>query len=102
MMFYQQKLEKKQRLLARFVNIGTDLLAIAATCSRAALLVSKNPSDESAVELADLFSRDASKRIRHQFAGLTRNDDVRAYRVAQNMLQGKYRWLETGIIPPEV
>lgn len=101
MMFHQQKLEKKQRLLARFVNIGTDLLAIAATCSRAALLVSKNPSDESAVELADLFSRDASKRIHHQFSGLIRNDDARAYRVAQNMLQGKYRWLEAGIIPPE-
>ena len=101
MMFYQKKLEKKQRLLGRFVNIGTDLLAIAATCSRAALLVSKNPSDESPVDLADLFCRDASKRVRHQFAGLVCNNDTRAYRVAQNMLQGKYRWLEDGIIPPE-
>ncbi len=100
-MFYQQKLEKKQRLLARFVNIGTDLLVIAAVTSRAALLVSKNPSDESPVELADLFCRDAARRVRRQFAGLRRNDDGYAYRVAQNMLQGKYRWLEDGIIPPE-
>ncbi len=100
MMFYQQGLEKKQRLLGRIVNIGTDLFAMAATCSRAALLVSKSPSDTGPVELADLFCRDARKRIRGHFRSLFLNDDACAYQIARNMLDGKYRWLEEGIIPP--
>lgn len=100
MMFYQQGLEKKQRLLGRIVNIGTDLFGMAASCARAALLVSKNPTDQSSIELADLFCRDARKRIRGHFRTLFRNYDAYAYRIAQNALEGKYRWLEDGIIPP--
>ncbi|MBI3999908.1 MAG: acyl-CoA dehydrogenase family protein [Candidatus Omnitrophica bacterium] len=100
MMLYQQGLEKKQRLLGRIVNIGTDLFAMAASCSRAALLVSKNPSDKSSVELADLFCRDAKKRVNSHFQTLFKNSDATAYRIARNALEGKYNWLEDGIIPP--
>lgn len=100
MMFYQQGLEKKQRLLGRIVNIGTDLFAMAATCSRAALLVSKNPSDIGPIELADLFCRDARKRVNSHFRTLFRNYDSYAYRIARKALEGKYSWLEEGIIPP--
>ena len=99
MMRYGPGLERRQRLLGRLVNIGTDLFAIAATCSRAALLVSKNPSDNGSVELADLFCRDARKRIARQFRGITRNDDAFSYRIARNTLDGKYQWLEDGIVP---
>ncbi len=101
MMMYQQGLEKKQRLLARLVNVGTELFAMAATCAYAAHLVSQKPSDQSSVELADLFCRDASSRVRKQFHTLFRNSDVYAYGVAQKMLKGNYLWLEDGIIPPE-
>ena len=100
MLLHRQGLEKKQRLLGRFVNIGTDLFAISATCSRAALLVSKNPSDRGPVELADLFCRDATKRVQHQFRSLFKNYDLYAYKIARNILEGKYRWLEEGIIQP--
>lgn len=99
MMLYQQGLEKKQRLLGRFVNIGTDLFAMAATCSRSALLVAKNPSDQSSVELADLFCLDAKSRIKRHFECLFKNEDAYAYRIARNALDGKYSWLEDGIIP---
>ncbi len=99
MMLYQQGLEKKQRLLARIVNIGTDLFAMAATCSRSALLVAKNPSDQSSIELADLFCLDARSRINRHFSALFRNNDAYAYRIARNALDGKYSWLEDGIIP---
>src|SRR3989344_9433553 len=34
MAIHQQGLEKRQQLLFRFVTIGTDLFAMAATCSR--------------------------------------------------------------------
>lgn len=99
MMLYQDGLEKKQQLLTRLVNIGTDLFAMAVTCSRAVLLDSKNP-EEGAVELADLFARQAKGRIEKQFRSLFSNDDRFTYYVAQETLKGKYRWLEDGIIGP--
>ncbi|MBI3314124.1 MAG: acyl-CoA dehydrogenase family protein [Candidatus Omnitrophica bacterium] len=102
MMIYQEKLEAKQQLMTRLVNIGTDLFAMAATCSRAIALYQKNSSDNGALELADLFSRQARGRIEKQFRHLFINDDGFAYKIAQNALAGKYRWLETrDIIPPE-
>ena len=100
MMIYQQGLEKKQQLLTRLVNIGTDLFTMAVSCSRAVSLYSKHPSDEGSLELADLFSRQARRRIEKQFRTLFRNDDRLAYHVAQETLKGKYRWLEEGIIGP--
>ena len=101
MMIYREGLERKQRVLGRFVNIGADLFAMAATCSRAASLAAKNPADKGPVELADLFCRDAAKRIKSKFRSIYRNDDAYAYRIARNMLEGKYAWVEDGIIQPE-
>lgn len=100
MIRYGPALEHRQRLLGRLVNIGTDLFAMTATCSRAVLLLSKNPSDRGPSELADLFCRDARKRIAKQFRSLFFNYDAFAYRIARNALEGKYSWLEHGIIPP--
>ncbi|MBI1977765.1 MAG: acyl-CoA dehydrogenase, partial [Candidatus Omnitrophica bacterium] len=100
MMWFQQGLEKKQRLLGRVVNIGTDLFAMAASCSKAALLVSRNPSDQGSVELASLFCRDAERRVRGHLRTLFKNDDTYAYGIARKVLEGKYEWLEDGIIPP--
>ena len=100
MMLYQQGLEKKQQILTRIVNIGTDLFAMAAACSRAHSLQAKNPSDPGPLELADLFCRQARGRIEKQFSALFGNDDRFTYRIAQETLKGKYRWLEEGIIEP--
>ncbi len=99
MMLYQQGLEKKQRLLSRIVNIGTDLFAMATTCSRAALLIQKNPGDKSPIDLADLFCLDARSRVQRQFKSLFNNRDKYAYQIARRALEGKYSWLEDGIIP---
>ncbi len=101
MMKYQAGLEKRQRVLFRIVNIGTDLFGIAASCSRAAMLYEKNPSDEGPIELANLLSREAERRINRQFHGIFKNDDRSGYRIAMNVLAGKYEWLEQGIIPFE-
>lgn len=100
MMIYQQGLEKKQQLLTRFVNIGTDLFGIAVSCSRAVSLYLKNPSDPGPIELADLFCRQARGRIEKQFQTLFCNEDRFTYYVAQETLKGKYRWLEQGIVEP--
>lgn len=98
MMQHREKLEAKQQLMTRIVNIGTDLFAMAATCSSAYFRSQANASEKGAVELADLFCRQACSRIQKQFHRLGHNDDVRAYRVAQNALQGDYIWLENDII----
>ncbi len=95
---YQQGLEKRQQILARFVNIGTDLFAMAAVCSRAAYLTSLNPSDKGPDELADLFCKEAALRIRREFDAQKRNDDAMIYKVGRRYLEGKYSWLEKGIL----
>lgn len=100
MMLYQQRLEAKQLLLTRIANIGTDLFAIAASCARAIHLASQESSKEGAVELADLFCRQARGRIQKQFRQMFANDDKFAYRIAQNALASKYAWLENDIIDP--
>jgi hypothetical protein len=95
---YQQGLEKRQQVLFRFVNIGTELFAMAAACSRAAYLASQDPSDDGPEELADLFCREAAIRVEREFRSQNHNDDKMIYRVGRQMLEKKYLWLEEGIV----
>ncbi|PIQ86209.1 MAG: DNA polymerase II [Candidatus Omnitrophica bacterium CG11_big_fil_rev_8_21_14_0_20_45_26] len=99
MMRYQAGLEKRQRILFRLVNIGSDLFGIAASCSRAAMLMGKDPNNRGPIELANLISREAERRINRQFHGLFLNDDKLGYRIANDILENRYSWLEQGIIP---
>jgi alkylation response protein AidB-like acyl-CoA dehydrogenase len=94
------KLEHRQAVLFRLVDIGAELYAISATCVRARALAAERPGDESPLRLADLFCRQARKRVEALFAALFDADDRPAYRVAQEVLEGQYRWLEQGIFPP--
>lgn len=98
MAVHQQGLEKRQQILFRFVNIGTDLFAMAASCSHASYLAGQNPADKGAEELADLFCREAALRIQREFRSQRQNDDKMIYKIGRNMLDGKYQWLETGIV----
>ncbi len=98
MVRFGPKLEKRQAVLGRLVDIGAELLAISATCSRAQAMVANNPADQSPVELADLFSRYSRRRVRAAFRAIWNNEDVRTYRVAQRQLAGDYEWLEQGIV----
>ncbi len=98
MAIYQQNLEKRQQILFRYVNIGTDLFAMSCSCSRAVSLINQNPSDLGPEELADLFCREAAIRIHREFRAQRENDDRMIYRIGRNMLEGKYQWLETGIV----
>ncbi|MCM8776414.1 MAG: hypothetical protein NC930_08745, partial [Candidatus Omnitrophica bacterium] len=101
MMIYQQKLEIKQQLMSRIVNIGTDLYAMSASCARAIRLCEANPSDPSPSELAHLFCLQARSRIEKQFRSLFFNHDADAYKVAQKVLRNEYAWLENDIIAPD-
>jgi alkylation response protein AidB-like acyl-CoA dehydrogenase len=94
-------LEKRQAVLGRLVEIGAELLAITAACSRAQAMVTRDPANRGPVELADLFSRQARRRVEDRFAAVFDNDDVAAYAVAQQVLRNEHTWLEQGMVELE-
>ena len=98
MLRYQLRLERRQQTLARFVDIGIELFAMMASCSRAQMLLAAHPDDASPRELADLFCRQSRRRVAALFSSLARNEDRRGYRLAQRVLAGRFAWLEEGII----
>jgi hypothetical protein len=94
---YGPGLERKQMFLGRIVDIGAELYAIVAACVYAQMLAVEKRRED-AIELADLFGRQARLRIDHLFTDLWRNEDTRNYDAAQRMLLGRYAWLEEGLI----
>jgi hypothetical protein len=94
---YQAALERKQALLGRFVEIGTELFAIAATCARADALIAQDPAKHAGViELADVFCKEARRRVEEGFRATRRSHDREAYRLGQGVTDGMYTWLEQG------
>ena len=100
MVRFGPKLEKRQAVLGRLVDIGAEILAISAACSRAAAMVKQDPSNRGPEELADLFSRQARRRVARLFREVWRNDDTRAYQTARAVLDGTHAWLEQGMVRP--
>ncbi|MCU1244582.1 MAG: Butyryl-CoA dehydrogenase, partial [Acidobacteria bacterium] len=98
MMRYQAKLERKQLVLFRIVDIGTDLFAMSATISYAAMLAKQG--NKNAMDLADVFCHEASKRIDFNFRTLFDNYDEKEYRVVQQLMKGEYEWLEGMLVEP--
>jgi hypothetical protein len=95
------KLEKQQVLLGRFVDIGTELFAITATCARAEAKLKETKSleeQESLLQLVECFCQQARLRIARHFAGLRHNSDRAGYKLAQGVLAGRLGWLEEGIV----
>jgi hypothetical protein len=94
------RLEKKQAVLGRLVDIGAELFAMAAACVKAQWFRTSKSAEErahaeTACDLADVFCRLARRRIAGHFAALFDNDDAVVYRTAQRALAGEFRWLET-------
>jgi len=98
MIRFGPKLERRQSVLFRLVEIGAELLAISAACSRAVALVKQDPSSRGPIEMADVFSRQAARRVRSLFRQVFRNDDTATYRLAQEVVKGQHLWLEEGIV----
>jgi len=90
------KLERRQMVLFRGVDIGADLFAMTAACVRARMLAREG--NHEATELADLFCREARQRIRTNFSRFYGKHDGAIYRVSQHVLAGQHAWLEEGIV----
>jgi hypothetical protein len=98
---WQAALEKRQAFLGRTVDIGAELFAISSACVYAQTQASEHSERaDQAVELADLFCRQARRRADRLFTDLWANDDDANYRGAQRLLEGRYSWLEEGILDP--
>ena len=90
---YGPKLEREQVLLGRFVDIGAELFAIAASCSRAESL-----GNAEATGIADFFCKSSRLRIQRLFDGIAHNVDHEGYKLAQQVLSGSCEWLESGML----
>ncbi len=94
---YQQKLERKQNLLGRLIDVGTDLFVMTATCSYA-IQQTKERNNNSPIDLADHFCRVARRRVEENFKALKDNDDRSQNHLGKRVIDNDYRWLEKGIM----
>jgi alkylation response protein AidB-like acyl-CoA dehydrogenase len=101
MVRFGPKLEKRQAVLGRVVEIGAELLAIAAAVSRAQAMVTKDPGQTGPRELADTFARQARLRVEQKFREVWTNADVATYATARHVLDDHFLWLEEGIVGEE-
>jgi alkylation response protein AidB-like acyl-CoA dehydrogenase len=98
---YGSGLEHRGHMLGRMVDIGAEVFAVSAACVYADTLGREGPERKTeAYELADLFCRQARRRADALFHSLHENDDRFNYKAAQKVLEGRYSWLEDGILDP--
>ncbi|BCR06955.1 putative acyl-CoA dehydrogenase FadE10 [Desulfuromonas versatilis] len=91
---HRQGLQRKQKVLGRLVDSGAELFAMAAVLSRAAA-----PGAQAGeLELAELFCRQARRRLAHLHRAVYLNDDRFAYRCARQVLEGRFPILEENIL----
>ncbi|BBY05558.1 acyl-CoA dehydrogenase family protein [Mycobacterium noviomagense] len=96
---WQAALEQKQGFLGRIVDIGAELFAMSAACVRAeAERAADSARGEQAYALADAFCQQATLRAEALFDALWSNTDSTDAALADAVLEGRYTWLEDGIL----
>ena len=90
---WQGRMERKQAFLGRVVDIGAELFAMSAACTRA-----RAEGTAEGWELADLFCHQARVRVDALFTALWDNSDARDAAAARKVLDGRYASLEAGIL----
>lgn len=98
---WQGGLERRQGFLGRVVDIGAELFAMSASVVRAEMLRADDPAQgESAYELAEAFCQQSRVRIDALFTALWHNTDAQDTHLSQRVLQGRFTWLEDGVLDP--
>ncbi|HKS21513.1 MAG TPA: acyl-CoA dehydrogenase family protein [Thermoanaerobaculia bacterium] len=98
MMRFQAKLERKQMVLFRLVDIGTDLFAMSAAITYATMLAKQGHAN--AVDLADVFCKEARMRIDFNFDHVFDNHDEESYRLVTKLLKNEYDWFRGPMVEP--
>ncbi len=92
------EIEREQVLVGRFVDVGTEIFALSASCSRAQQLLSGGAGRDEVLPVLELFGSMTRERVEAAFRGTRTNHDAAGYALAQDVLAGKHAWLE-GISP---
>jgi alkylation response protein AidB-like acyl-CoA dehydrogenase len=96
---WQAALEHQQGFLGRVVDIGAELFAMSAACVRAeAQRVADPVRGAQAHQLAEAFCQQATLRVEALFHALWANTDSTDVELARGVLEGRYTWLEEGIL----
>ncbi|MEV4619809.1 acyl-CoA dehydrogenase family protein [Asanoa sp. NPDC049573] len=95
---WQARMEDREVFLGRIVDIGAELFAMASVCVRATAESADRPEG---MELADLFCRQARVRAEALFTALWDNTDSVDVKAARRVLDGRYAWLEEGVMRPK-
>ena len=98
MVIFGPKLEKRQVLLGRIADIGSDLFALAASCIYGQKLLKDGEPEAKVFALVDDFAAQALLRIDGNFRGVGHNADQQGYELAQQIVAGEHTWLEQGIL----
>ena len=95
MVVHKAKLQRRQAFLFRTVDIAMEVFAMAACISRVRTMrEEKHAHAAQAAQLADLFCRNARRKIRRLFGELWSNDDALKYSVGQSVQKGQHVWFE--------
>ena len=87
MLRYGPKLEKKQVLLGRFVEIGAELFAMTASMAYARHLIESGKGDrDDLVPTVQYFCRLTRMKVDRLFHEVGRNADVEGYRLARGIV----------------
>jgi alkylation response protein AidB-like acyl-CoA dehydrogenase len=98
---WQAKLEYRQTFLGRLVDIGAELFAMASAVAYADTIGRERPERRTeARELAELFCTQAKQRVETLFHELWDNVDDANRAAATRVLDGRYQWIEEGIVDP--
>ncbi|MEO3799220.1 acyl-CoA dehydrogenase family protein [Nonomuraea sp. B1E8] len=97
---WQGGLEHKQAFLGRIVDIGAELFAMTAACVKA----EEDSKDlgQRPYELAGTFCHQARRRVEALFDRLWDNSDHQDVRLAGYVLDGRYDFLEEGVLDPSI
>jgi alkylation response protein AidB-like acyl-CoA dehydrogenase len=102
---WQGRLERKQGFLGRIVDIGAELFAMSAVCTRAqadTTAAEQEGRGSTSAELASAYCEQARLRCDELFAQLWSNTDSTDTALARRVLAGRYTWLEAGVVDPSV
>ena len=83
------KLERRQLLLGRYVDIATELFAMAAACARAGSMTEEESSDaleHHALQTTDYLCRRGHRRIAGYFKEARKAPDQEGYKLAQRLM----------------
>jgi len=99
MLRHGPKLEYRQGLLGRIVDIGTHLFAMAVTISYAEMLHKKDlQKNKGVLQVADHFCMLAESLIKDSFRNLNNPADASASKVTDTFMEGQLDWMEEGIL----